>query len=72
MNPELENDAESKFRLKAQSPAVGAGVGSYPAVDVDIDGQKRPAKLDVGADQYLQAAPTNRILTPTDVGPVAP
>ena len=72
MDPQLESGADIRFRLKARSPAIDRAVGSYPNVDVDIDGQKRDAKLDVGADEYLQMMPVNRALTPTDVGPVAP
>ncbi len=72
MDPQLEGGADIRFRLKARSPAIDRAVGPYPNVDVDIDGQKRGAKLDVGADEYLQMMPVNRVLTPTDVGPVAP
>ena len=71
-DPHLEHEAGSTFRLKAQSPAIGAAVGSYPDIDIDIDGQKRPERHDVGADQYLDADRTNRVLTPADVGPGAP
>jgi hypothetical protein len=72
IDPQLDSEPDNKFRLKAQSAAIGRAVGSYPDVDVDIDGQPRSARLDVGADQYSHAVLINRILTPTDVGPVAP
>jgi poly(beta-D-mannuronate) lyase len=72
LDPQLGSENDNSFRLEARSVAIGGGVGSYPDVDVDIDGQKRRGKFDVGADQYLHAAPTNRVLTPSDVGPLAP
>lgn len=72
LDPHLESDTDNKFRLKAHSTAIDRAVGYYSSVDIDIDGQKRGAKLDVGADQYLHTAPVNRVLTPTDVGPLGP
>jgi poly(beta-D-mannuronate) lyase len=73
VNPMLEGDANGEFHLKAKSPAIDAGVGSYPFVTVDMDGQPRPngRMIDVGADELSKAAVTTRILTPADVGPDA-
>ena len=52
------------------SPAAGAGVGSFPFVTGDIDGQSR-AKNDVGA-HAIPASQMKGPLTPTDVGPNSP
>ena len=52
------------------SPVAGAGVGSFPFVTGDIDGQPR-AKNDVGA-HAIPAAQGKGPLTPADVGPGSP
>ncbi|HXT12265.1 MAG TPA: polysaccharide lyase 6 family protein [Candidatus Angelobacter sp.] len=72
MDPKLARDAQGEWHLQKGSPAIAAGVGSYPFVTMDIDGQKRRGKLDVGADQFTRGKIINRILTPADVGPEAP
>jgi poly(beta-D-mannuronate) lyase len=72
IDPQFVEDADGRYRLPPGSAAIGRGDGSYPYVDVDIDGQKRVVKLDVGADQFSTSAPVNRVLTPADVGPSAP
>jgi poly(beta-D-mannuronate) lyase len=54
----------------AGSPAAGAGVGSYPFINGDIDGQPR-GKYDVGA-HAIPAAPGKGPLTAADVGPGSP
>lgn len=71
-DPRLESESGHNLRLHSHSTAIGRAIGSYPDVDTDIDGQKRDVKLDVGADEFSKAAPVNKILTPTDVGPLAP
>ncbi len=59
-------------RLGPDSPAINAASKSYPTVTRDVDGNPRSGKADVGADEYSTTAPTNRPLTPADVGPLAP
>jgi hypothetical protein len=72
IDPQLEDEANYRFRLKPHSPAIGQAIGSYSDAEVDIDGQKRTDHADIGADQYSQPSPTNPMLTPADVGPFAP
>ena len=67
----LVKDDRGVYRLAAGSPAIGRGVGAYPFVNVDMDGQPRSDKRDVGADQFSAAAVINRPLTEGDVGPKA-
>jgi len=72
VDPQLKSEADGEFHLQPGSPAIGAAIGSYPFVTIDIDGQKRNGKLDVGADQVTHGKITNRILSPQDVGLEAP
>jgi poly(beta-D-mannuronate) lyase len=73
LDPGLVKDDRGLHRLRAGSAAIGKGVGDYPFVTIDLDGQPRPdGKLDVGADQFSQEAAINRPLTEADVGPNAP
>jgi len=51
---------------------IGAAMGSYAFVTVDVDGKMRSGRLDVGADQFGEGKIINRILTVADVGPEAP
>jgi chondroitinase B-like protein len=71
-DPKLARDDRGEFHLQKSSPAIGAGVGSYRFVSVDVDGKTRRGKLDIGADQFSRGRIMNRILTPADVGPSAP
>ncbi len=71
-NPKLKQAAGGIFHLAEDSPAIGRAAGAFPDVVVDMDGQKRRAPLDIGADQFSNAAAMNGILTPGDVGPDAP
>lgn len=73
VDPKLAKDANGEFHLHAGSPAIHAGIGSYPFVTVDQDGQPRPdqKKMDVGADEASTAVKAARILTVADVGPDA-
>jgi hypothetical protein len=70
-NPLLAADGNGEFHIQPGSPAIDAGVGSFPFVTVDMDGQPRDSNPDVGADEASTAAVTARILTPADVGPNA-
>jgi poly(beta-D-mannuronate) lyase len=59
-------------RLGPDSPAIDASSKTYPSVTRDIDGNPRTGRPDVGADEFSTLTPTNRPLTPADVGPKAP
>jgi poly(beta-D-mannuronate) lyase len=71
IDPVLTKDDHGVRRLSPASPAIGRGIDSYRFVDVDIDGQPRSGKLDVGCDQFLAGSAFNRPLSEADVGPKA-
>jgi hypothetical protein len=71
-DPQLKQDANKEYHLQPGSPAIAAAAGSYPYVTVDIDGQPRGKKMDIGADQLAEGKIINRILIPADVGVDAP
>lgn len=78
-NPEFETIGS--WRIGAASPAIDAGVGGWGGVldipglgvDVtvsqDIDGHTRTTQKDIGCDERVTGAVTNRPLNPSDVGP---
>jgi poly(beta-D-mannuronate) lyase len=70
-DPQLVADANGIFRLPSGSPALGAGVGDFPSVIFDLDGQPRPARKTIGADEPSAAPVVARLLTPADVGPAS-
>jgi poly(beta-D-mannuronate) lyase len=73
VDPELVKGDDAVWRLASASAARRRGVGAYPFVTTDLDGQARPAdKLDVGADQFVNEPGHARPLTEADVGPNAP
>lgn len=67
-DPLLVADATGIFHLQPGSPASGAGTGDFSTVVVDQDGQPRPAKKAIGADEVSSAPVATRLLTPADVG----
>jgi hypothetical protein len=78
VNPLLLRDASGQYHIESGSPAINTGVGSYdchgvysayPFVTVDMDGQPRDAKPDIGADEFSDAPIFAHILTTNDVGP---
>lgn len=71
-NPKLVADSAGLYRLSAGSPAIGAAIGSYPQVTVDMDGQARTGTFDIGADQLNGSGPLREPLTTGGVGPTAP
>jgi poly(beta-D-mannuronate) lyase len=72
VNPLLRIDGTGAYHLQAGSPAIGAAVGSFPTVTVDMDGQPRDATVKaVGADEFSSAPVIARILTTADVGPAS-
>ena len=70
-DPLLERE-DGLWRPSAKSPAVDAAAGAFRWVTEDMDGQERGPAKDVGADERSMAKPTNRPLTPAEVGPNAP
>lgn len=71
VDPKLVKDSAGISRLAADSPAINAGLGSYPDAATDLDLQPRSAPYDVGADEYPTSTPRTP-LTPANVGPSAP
>lgn len=60
-NPKLLKDAYGIYRPAAGSPVLGAALGTYAAVTVDLDGQPRPARRrSVGADEPARARMADR------------
>ena len=72
VDPRLVPGDGGLLRLSSGSPAIDAGVGGYPMVSLDLDGQSRTGPKDVGADEFRAAGPQHRPLTSADVGPKAP
>jgi hypothetical protein len=72
VDPKLVKDAAGLYRLSSGSPAIDAGVGSYPSAAKDFDLQARTGAFDVGADEYFASGATRAPLTKADVGPAAP
>jgi hypothetical protein len=72
VDPKLVKDAAGLYRLSSGSPAIDAGVGSYPSAAKDFDLQSRSGAFDVGADEYFASGATRVPLTKADVGPTAP
>jgi chondroitinase B-like protein len=72
INPLLSRDSFNVFRLQSTSPAINSSVGSYPEVNIDLDGQPRSGTKDIGADEFSSAPITRRPLTTANVGPNAP
>ncbi|MDB5192679.1 MAG: C-terminal target protein [Segetibacter sp.] len=72
LDPKLTKDANGTYHLQAGSPAIDNATGSYPSITTDMDGQKRTAKPDVGADELSKDKVTARILKPSDVGHTVP
>ena len=68
VDPKLTKDRTGTYHLQKGSPAVDKAKGSYPAITVDIDGQKRKGILDVGADEVTGERIANRLLSAADVG----
>ena len=69
VNPQLAFSTDGLWRLGATSPAIDAAAGSFPFVTIDMDGQPRNGKPDVGADEISTLTVVNRPLTRNDVGP---
>ncbi len=60
--------ADGIYRPSATSPVLGAATGTYPYVNIDIDGQTFQNPSNVGADQTSDSPAKNGILTAAHVG----
>ncbi len=70
-NPLLAAGPDGIFRLQRGSPAIDSATGDYPAVAFDFEGQPRGEKKDKGADEFGSEPTIARMLTTSDVGPLA-
>lgn len=70
-NPKLTKDKNGIYRVSAGSPVIAAGNADFKVVTVDMDGQPRQGKWDIGADQYSNAKTIAHVLTVTEVGALA-
>jgi len=68
IDPKIAKDKNGAWHLQKGSPAIDAVKGDAYKVAVDMDGQDRSGKLDVGADEFSSAPVKARILNPSDVG----
>jgi poly(beta-D-mannuronate) lyase len=71
-DPMLAKDATGIYRPRKDSPLLSAGIADFPKVIVDMDGQPRPTKKAIGADEPSDAPALTHQLTPAEVGPSAP
>ena len=67
-DPKLILGDKEAAHIQSDSPAIGNARGSYPFATVDIDGQTRTSKLDIGADQVEKDKGFNHVLTVEEVG----
>ncbi len=67
-DPRLVKNSMNVFHLGKDSPAIGAGDSRYSMVNVDMDGQVRKGKWDIGADQYSDEPSLTHPLSPSEVG----
>jgi hypothetical protein len=67
-DPKLIPGDKEAAHIQSDSPAIGKAIGLYPFATVDIDGQPRTSKLDVGADQVGRGKGSNHVLTVEEVG----
>jgi len=68
VDPKLQKDASGEFHLQVGSPAANAAIGNFISVTTDMDGQKRIAPYNIGADEISNEPIKARILNPGDVG----
>ena len=70
-DPQLVAGEDGVHRLQTGSPAINSAAGEFPMVAFDFDGQPRAEEKDKGADEFSEAPPVARMLSPKDVGPNA-
>ncbi len=68
VDPELIKSTSGAFHLQKGSPAINAAKKEYPNINVDMDGQERKAKWDIGADEFSRETIKAKVLNPSDVG----
>ncbi len=70
VDPKLLAADETGVRhLSSASPAIDAALGVFDSVLVDMDGQLRDTKKDIGADEYSTSAKLIMPIKASDVGP---
>ncbi|WP_083750928.1 polysaccharide lyase 6 family protein [Kribbella sp. ALI-6-A] len=69
IDPRLAPGPDGVRRLTERSPAINAATRWYPGVEVDLDGDQRHGRADVGADEYSRRRPAWGPLTAAEVGP---
>ncbi|HEX2853624.1 MAG TPA: chondroitinase-B domain-containing protein [Opitutaceae bacterium] len=70
-DPLLAADGTGIKRPQTGSPVIAAAKESFPFVTVDVDGQPRPEKKSLGADEPGASGIVARLLSTDDVGPAA-
>ncbi len=65
----LAVDETGVRHISSASPAIDAALGTYDFAFIDIDGQPRGIKKDIGADEYSLAGRTVAPIKLSDVGP---
>lgn len=70
-DPKLYKDATGTYHLRKGSPAIDAAKGACVNITVDMDGQARGTKRDVGADEISKSTTVAGILRASDVGHMA-
>lgn len=68
-DPKLVRNATGTFHLQKNSAAINASKKDYSAIKVDMDGQARDARSDVGADEVSETIIKAHILSKKEVGP---
>lgn len=71
LDPLFESDGRGIKRPLSGSPIAGAATGGFSFVTVDVDGQTRPEKASVGADELSDGPVIAGLLSSSDVGPQA-
>jgi poly(beta-D-mannuronate) lyase len=68
IDPKLVKDVSGAFHLQKESAAVNAAKGNYPSITTDMDGQKRIAPSDTGADEVSKETVKACVLNAGNVG----
>lgn len=70
-DPQLEKSQDGTYRLKASSPAIRMAAKAFTDFGFAAEVHKQVSQSDVDAAPSPYMTQTQRILTPTDVGPLA-
>lgn len=68
IDPKIEKDKAGVWHLQKGSPAIDAAKGDYSKITVDMDGQARSGRRDVGGDEFSSAPVEAHPLHSYDVG----